>query len=86
MSQEGTSEEFIGEWMEKRDIRDQMVIATKVLGLPSMLWRGVLTPLVFAVHLQLGAHSPGRAEDALHRQQLQVAAPFHQGFSQETTN
>lgn len=27
--QEGTSEQFIGEWMEKRGIRDQMVIATK---------------------------------------------------------
>ncbi len=29
--QEGSSEEFIGEWMEKRGIRDQMVIATKVV-------------------------------------------------------
>ena len=28
--QDGSSEEFIGEWMEQRDIRDQMVIATKV--------------------------------------------------------
>ena len=28
-SQDGTSEEFIGEWMETRKIRDQMVIATK---------------------------------------------------------
>ncbi|GJJ13408.1 hypothetical protein Clacol_007662 [Clathrus columnatus] len=27
--QDGTSEEFIGEWMEKRGIRDEMVIATK---------------------------------------------------------
>ena len=29
-SQEETSEKFIGEWMEARGIRDQMVIATKV--------------------------------------------------------
>ena len=28
--QDESSEEFIGEWMEKRGIRDQMVIATKV--------------------------------------------------------
>ena len=28
--QDETSEEFVGEWMEERGIRDQMVIATKV--------------------------------------------------------
>ena len=28
--QDESSEEFIGEWMEQRGIRDQMVIATKV--------------------------------------------------------
>ena len=28
--QEETSEMFIGEWMEQRGVRDQMVIATKV--------------------------------------------------------
>lgn len=28
-SQDGTSEQFIGEWAEKRGIRDQLVIATK---------------------------------------------------------
>ncbi|KAK7452184.1 putative aryl-alcohol dehydrogenase aad14 [Stygiomarasmius scandens] len=27
--QNGSSEEFIGEWMEKREIRDQLIIATK---------------------------------------------------------
>ncbi|RPD58080.1 Aldo/keto reductase [Lentinus tigrinus ALCF2SS1-7] len=27
--QDGSSEEFIGEWMEKRGVRDQMVVATK---------------------------------------------------------
>lgn len=30
--QNGTSEQFIGEWMEERGIRDQMVVATKVQG------------------------------------------------------
>jgi aryl-alcohol dehydrogenase-like predicted oxidoreductase len=29
ISQDETSEEFIGEWAEKRGIRDQLVIATK---------------------------------------------------------
>lgn len=28
-SQDETSEEFLGEWMEKRGIRDQIVVATK---------------------------------------------------------
>ena len=28
--QDESSEEFIGEWVEKRDIHDQLVIATKV--------------------------------------------------------
>ena len=30
LSQDGSSEEFIGEWMENRGIRDQVFIATKV--------------------------------------------------------
>lgn len=29
-SQDESSEEFIGEWAEKRNIRDQLVLATKV--------------------------------------------------------
>ena len=28
--QNGESEEWIGEWMEKNGVRDQMVVATKV--------------------------------------------------------
>lgn len=28
--QDGSSEEFLGEWMQARGVRDQMVIATKV--------------------------------------------------------
>ncbi|KAF7300986.1 H-K-ATPase alpha [Mycena indigotica] len=31
--QDGSSEEFLGEWMEQRNIRDQMVIATKYTAL-----------------------------------------------------
>lgn len=29
-SQDGSSEEFIGEWAEARGVRDQLIIATKV--------------------------------------------------------
>ncbi|KAF9555028.1 aryl-alcohol dehydrogenase [Agrocybe pediades] len=32
--QDGSSEEFIGEWMEKRNIRDQVVVATKYTNTP----------------------------------------------------
>ena len=35
--QDGSSEEFIGEWMEVRGLRDQMVIATKVGDYPLCL-------------------------------------------------
>ena len=35
ISQDETSEAFIGEWAEKRGIRDQLIIATKVLPLSS---------------------------------------------------
>ncbi|KAJ3848523.1 aryl-alcohol dehydrogenase [Lentinula lateritia] len=38
--QEGSSEEFIGEWMEQRDIRSQMIIATKYTNIPGRT-RGV---------------------------------------------
>jgi aryl-alcohol dehydrogenase-like predicted oxidoreductase len=31
ISQDESSEAFIGEWAEKRGIRDQLVIATKVI-------------------------------------------------------
>lgn len=33
-SQDESSEEFLGEWMEVRGVRDQMVIATKVCSSP----------------------------------------------------
>ncbi|KIK68354.1 hypothetical protein GYMLUDRAFT_154023, partial [Collybiopsis luxurians FD-317 M1] len=34
-AQEGSSEEFIGEWMELRGIRNQMIVATKYTNIPS---------------------------------------------------
>jgi aryl-alcohol dehydrogenase-like predicted oxidoreductase len=37
VSQDETSEEFIGEWAEKRGIRDQLVIATKVRPVPRVV-------------------------------------------------
>ena len=40
--QDETSEEFIGEWMEKRGIRDQMVIATKVSRNPEVWYSAML--------------------------------------------
>ena len=39
-SQDETSELFIGEWMELRGVRSQMVVATKVRVNPSQFERG----------------------------------------------
>ena len=36
-SQDETSEMFIGEWAESRGIRDQLIIATKVVYMPWFL-------------------------------------------------
>ena len=48
--QDGTSEEFIGEWMEKRGIRDQIAIATKVsVGFGSRVIKKQLTVGVYGV-------------------------------------
>ncbi|EJF65059.1 Aldo/keto reductase [Dichomitus squalens] len=44
--QDESSEEFIGEWMEKRGIRDQMVIATKY----STNWKRAATDIAQKVH------------------------------------
>ena len=38
--QDESSEEFIGEWMEQRGIRDQMVVATKVRSNDNICRRG----------------------------------------------
>lgn len=35
LSQDETSEKFLGEWMETRGVRDQIVLATKVSNLSS---------------------------------------------------
>lgn len=32
MYQDGSSEEFLGEWMQERGLRDQLIVATKVGG------------------------------------------------------
>ena len=45
ISQDETSEAFIGEWAEKRGIRDQLVIATKVL-----------TPIIYLLYF-VDAHT-----------------------------
>jgi aryl-alcohol dehydrogenase-like predicted oxidoreductase len=45
ISQDETSEAFIGEWAEKRGIREQLVIATKVLyPIPSASYLWMLKP------------------------------------------
>jgi aryl-alcohol dehydrogenase-like predicted oxidoreductase len=44
ISQDESSETFIGEWAEKRGIRDQLVIATKVLLASSTYFGGMLRP------------------------------------------
>jgi aryl-alcohol dehydrogenase-like predicted oxidoreductase len=44
ISQDETSEAFIGEWAEKRGIRDQLVIATKVLSHFFYLYLRTLSP------------------------------------------
>ena len=81
--QDGTSEAFIGEWMEARGVRDQMVIATKVrplsvvtrgfYGMGSLtliLTFGYVSPTVFGEHdARRGRRG---AEGALCGQQHQV--------------
>ena len=47
--QEETSEAFIGEWMETRGVRDQMVVATKVGALIVWHWEHHETVLTRAV-------------------------------------
>ena len=50
-SQEESSEEFLGEWMEKRGIRDQIVIATKVGILLSIFGSLMFDDLLFALKI-----------------------------------
>ena len=52
--QDGSSEEFIGEWMEKRGIRDQIAIATKVsVGFGSRLIKKLTVSVHGVVYDQL---------------------------------
>ena len=56
---DGESERIIGEWMEERGVRDQMVIATKVLYLLILMPRG--TPAdscCCSIHRLTGAMNP----------------------------
>ena len=70
-SQDETSEAFIGEWAEKRGIRDQLVIATKVR-CAFILFTS--TPLAYCipVHDELQARGPQRKiQSQLHREQCE---------------
>ena len=93
--QDESSEEFIGEWMEKRGIRDQMVIATKVRtfragpGAPHESMRVRLTLLwgTRTVHNQLQERcSRHPAKGALHRKQRQGVAHLRRGVPQEAAH
>lgn len=89
--QDETSEIFLGEWMEKRGNRDQMVIATKVSSRPCACnWsnpaRECSPTDAFVVHHQLQARRKSSPEDELHRQQHEVAPHLPRGVSQETAH
>lgn len=49
--QEEESEKWLGEWMESRGLRDQMVLATKVSAV--FAFGFCFTMLIVAVHLRL---------------------------------
>ncbi len=67
-SQDGSSEEFIGEWMEQRGNREQLVIATKVRCIEP-IYRLDSLPHIPIVHNQLRTRGQGhRPESALYRQ------------------
>ena len=64
-SQDETSEMFIGEWMEARGVRDQMVVATKVRMSPRPGTRFSWAPEQFTTQYK-------RADDAV-KQKVQFA-------------
>ena len=82
--QDESSEEFLGEWMEARGLRDQMVIATKVRVVPRCGEReGDADPgLVVYYQLQTAYRHP--STDELRWEQLEVPAFVPRGLSQET--
>ena len=86
-SQDGTSEEFIGEWAEKRGIRDQLVIATKAspdfsLTEPS---QKVLMPWPVYNQLQAGPGS-NHSQGELLRESRKVTPHFRRSLPEETAH
>jgi hypothetical protein len=72
-SQDETSEIFIGEWMEMRGIRDQIVVATKVC-FPSFLLRARDANFDNVVHHRLQTWTRRyRSACFIFRQQQQIA-------------
>lgn len=57
-SQDGSSEEVIGEWMEARGNRDQIILSTKVLALHKLITTARLIGLTCVVHQQLPSRGP----------------------------
>ncbi len=55
ISQNETSEEFIGEWVENRGIRDQLVIATKASPVSRVTLLQLNVQTLSLVHNQLQA-------------------------------
>jgi aryl-alcohol dehydrogenase-like predicted oxidoreductase len=53
-SQDGSSEEFIGEWAETRGIRDQLVIATKVCIVVDNLFTTDRFPIKYTMNFHRG--------------------------------
>ena len=90
--QDESSEEFIGEWMEARGVRDQMVIATKVRALSVVARRsltliltfGCVSPAVLREHDARGRRR--RAEGALRGEQHQVDDDLARGVAQEAAH
>jgi len=84
--QDGTSEMFLGEWMEERGVRDQMVVATKVSGTVlknvTRVWH-LFIRVDWVVHHELDARGGPPAEDVLCREQHEVVAPFSRGIAEK---
>lgn len=80
--QDETSEKFIGEWMETKGIRDQMVIATKVSTVEAL--PDLSDSSTCPVYEQLETPCPGySAEDELRGKQYEVPAHLRGGVAEE---
>ncbi|KAL5525271.1 ASF1 [Sanghuangporus sanghuang] len=75
---DGTSEEFIGEWMEKKGIRDQMVIATKYTTYSKRDADDIPIKVNYTSNntksLMLSVEASQEAEDIVHRHSLRSLA------------